>query len=274
MFGKLLKYDLKSELRVWLVSAMTTLLLSGILGICIRNFENAPKNNGELFLFIMTVFFMVAIILIISVFFLITSLMPIIRFYTHLYTDEGYLTFTLPVTTTQIVWSKILNEVIWYVANGVLLIAGIGIATFTSGNPEMFGQILNQFGDVFRELWQAFIGTANGAIYVILATLISITSVAFAVMQPFVCITIGAVVAKKNKLLAGIGVYVAMNIILNIAVQAIGSLFMILLAGTGTENINIPIYLTMGAIIVFYGGAAVGSYFLNHHLMNKKLNLA
>lgn len=42
------------------------------------------------------------------------------RFRTNLMGDEGYVTFTLPVSSHQIVWSKIIVSTVWFIVTGIV----------------------------------------------------------------------------------------------------------------------------------------------------------
>ena len=43
------------------------------------------------------------------------------RYYTNLFTDEGYLTFTLPAKTSSILTAKVINAIIWSTYTFVIL---------------------------------------------------------------------------------------------------------------------------------------------------------
>ena len=44
---------------------------------------------------------------------LLTLVLMVYRFYKNLMTDEGYLMFTLPVSRSQLIWSKLLVALVW-----------------------------------------------------------------------------------------------------------------------------------------------------------------
>jgi hypothetical protein len=67
----------------------------------------------------------------------VITLMTIIgRFKDNLLSDEGYLMFTLPVSTEKLVLSKVLNSVFWLIASGIasILAAVLGVI-----NKDLFG---------------------------------------------------------------------------------------------------------------------------------------
>ena len=51
---------------------------------------------------------------------LLTLVLMVYRFYKNLMTDEGYLMFTLPVSRSQLIWSKLMVALAWGVLSAVL----------------------------------------------------------------------------------------------------------------------------------------------------------
>jgi hypothetical protein len=85
------------------------------------------------------------------------------------------------------------------------------------------------------------------------------------------CITIGAVIAKKHKILAAIGIYHAQSVVMGVVASVIQVATTFLVIDSGTPVTQIA--LLTGLIYVIQVAWAVGGYFLSMHLINKKLNL-
>lgn len=92
-----------------------------------------------------------------------------IRFYRSMYTDEGYLSHTLPVTANQLFLSKVLVSGVWY----LFLTIGIGISvmalvvslmTGLLNVGELSGVMTQYNGNIWEFLTDAFyeIGRAYG----------------------------------------------------------------------------------------------------------------
>ena len=115
MFSKLMKYDMRYGMRIWaIVSAVlgiATIVFSPIMRLCTEYME---RDNYSVFPIYSTLMFFVAgvcvILFALSQYGLYIPLY--LRFYKHLYTDEGYLTFTLPVKRSSILLSKTLSTFI------------------------------------------------------------------------------------------------------------------------------------------------------------------
>lgn len=194
----------------------------------------------------------------------------LLRFYRHKFTDEGYLTFTLPVKTWQIFFSSLANQLLWTVISLVVTVTSVGIAllmgTATNGllNTEILSGIETAFRS-FAEIYQLFENPLLPIITLVLYVL-------FFTIIPMTCITIGAVLTKKHKLLAAFGIYYAINAVSGI-VQSILLTSSVLLNVEIMNDPNVLINMLLGVFCVFYGLLSVAGCLLSIRLMSKKLNL-
>lgn len=131
MLGKLIKYDFKS-LNRYLLIVHAFLLLSAV---AVRVFLTEPLNvnffdseaNGMIF---MGIFILYTLIIVGTSF--ATCILVAVRFYKNLYSDEGYLTFTLPVTRSQLLLSKTIAGTVWVFINTFLVFMCMAIVIWTS----------------------------------------------------------------------------------------------------------------------------------------------
>ena len=215
MLGKLLKYDLKSVWRIWWIAAVSALGASVIGSFALRfllslpNASVAETATREIsFIFVMSIiFFMLSIVAIIASV-IVMEILVYWRFYKHFFSDEGYLTFTLPVSRKKLLFSKTLNALIWTGAHTVLLTfcAVIFMLIAPPPGPEhgFFNPIVFQWvGNSITELFEIF---EDGwlLVYFFVALLISLGLVLFSISLIHFCITLGAVIAKKHKLFGSI----------------------------------------------------------------------
>ena len=208
-----------------------------------------------------------------------TTLIIAIRFYKTCYTDQGYLTHTLPVTTHQILIAKI---AIAFFVNilmalailfSVFIIIQVGILHITSfytDSPElkwifkdMFSIVLDEFANVFGIHLPSFL------IYMILYSIIS--EIANVVII-FGCISLGQLYAK-HRILGAIASYFIVLFIeqifgwftsVPISARVLSAKY------TTVFDILSP---TMNLSLLFIVTLAVFMYFANIHMMTKKLNL-
>ncbi len=129
-----------------------------------------------------------------------TFVMGIIRFYRNLFTAEGYLTFTLPVTPSQHIWVKAATAVcMQLVTSFAILLSGCII---TAG--EMLVEIWKAAVYLLGGLWEN-IGAQSIAIGGELAVL-SVLGTFSSILLYYTFISIGQLF-KKNRILAAVGAY-------------------------------------------------------------------
>lgn len=279
MFGKLLKHEFNSQrgLLGWLtvaalaaggIGAVVAQLLIHIFRDEMYAAETVIHESRE------TLLSVAAIVLILVVMFLLfaimayataTHLILCYRFYKHHFTDEGYLTFTLPATTHQILLASIVNILIWTIISVVTVL--VSLAVFATPllilAQQQAAVIMPEMGEMFAETFGEYFGVMY-AVSLICGGLGQ-------TILPLTAITIGAQVAKKHKLLAGIGIYVGLNAI----VSFISSIVSAVASVTSMFAMEIETVMTVTYLVpsVLYLGIAVGGYFLMHHLVANKLNL-
>ena len=130
MFTTLLKYDLKSIGR-WYIALNAGILISSFaLGLSLRSFESfaqttssSPNHVMQLIPLILAMIFGILV----AGSWVATVIIIVRRFYQSIFGKEGYLTLTLPVTTHQIILSRLLAAFIWTLCNTLVLIIGVGL---------------------------------------------------------------------------------------------------------------------------------------------------
>ena len=202
------------------------------------------------------------------------TIFGIVRFYKNLFTGEGYLSFTLPVKTTTHLNVKVITTVVFSIASLVVcVLAGLIITA----------------GDVFAELWKAFLYLWNmiqpemtrhligyAAEFCVLLLVAMFTTV----LLYNSCLCIGQL-AKKNRILLAVGAYFIYYFI----TQIFGTIFVIIFTVLETTNALEPIYLWVadharaavhiglcGGIVLY---AILGFVFwlICRFILRKKLNL-
>ena len=228
MLKKCLKYDFRSVFRLWWIMAVSMLGAAVVSGLGIRFFSQCAASpdvsEGLLvlasFTMIGSMFCIMAMVMGMTVSFILVFW----RMYTHFYTDQGYLTFTLPVKRSTLYLSKVIMATVL----AILLLLG---------------------------LFQ------SGLIYL--------------------CITIGAVVAKKHKLIAAIGIYYGVNtvvgligefILMFLSVGIISIITAAMYAGGAVMGLTITAVLLIIALVFATLAAIV--HFMALNKIEKKLNLA
>ena len=94
MLGKLIKYDLKSMNRFLIILHAFLLLIAVLLRVFVTSRIQLQTDEGSL----LFAFAILAYVLAITGIAFGTAIVIAVRFYKNLFSDEGYLTWTLPVT--------------------------------------------------------------------------------------------------------------------------------------------------------------------------------
>ena len=277
MLRKLMRYDFSAVVGLWWIPAVTLLALAPLTGLFLWLSGNTDPYSAMsvavsaitgvlVFLYIVT--FVAAILL--TLFFCHR------RLYCNFYTDEGYLTFTLPVPRRILLLSKTLVTYLVTLATLVVCAGSLSLLAVTSGHGKrIFGAIGNWFGKLFDQ----FGGIA--ALYIVEAVVLILLFVAYLQVLIQFAITVGAVLAKKHKILVAIGIYyVASNVLellLTLGAQFIAS-FMGVAVVRFTDLSLSRIYgitgllLFMGALFVALVDAMLYVWTLS--LVERRLNLA
>jgi hypothetical protein len=283
MFSKLLKHEWKANWGLMSVLALAVIGVALVGTIALRVLVNygdmISESDSVLVLLLFPLGMLVFVsFLALAIYAVAVSFVMIFRFYKNKFTDEGYLTFTLPVKTSHIFLSSALNMLIWMVISvvlvAVLFVVMILCGTATDGIINM--DIINGFKEmdfIWQELSLIY-GEIMGEGFGVLSVITMLVSPIYSVVLSMTCITLGAVVAKKHKILAAIGISYGASMILSIISSVVTSVPSLLFIGdTSMESSDLYFTLTMVGQLLIYLGVIVGGYFLSTHLMKHKLNL-
>ncbi len=284
MFIKLLKHEWKASRSTLSILALAALGMGLLATLDLRLFIAGIQNNtGTNPLYTMV---QIAMLLLLAACFvglvaygIGTQLLLLYRFYKNKFTDEGYLTFTLPVKVTDIFWSSFVHMLIWLLISfAAILVVGFifllfGTATEGLVNLEFFDiikRILTEMLDM--TLWFEVFGTGQAIVIGILYVLILLLSPVYGLIIPMTCITIGAVLAKKHKILAAFGIYYGLNAVTGILGTVVGFVPNLLISAA-TQDVGALYITSLASSLLLTAALTVGGYFISIHLMKNKLNL-
>lgn len=215
MLGKLMKYDLRSGIRTFSLIWIGLAALAAINGLTLRIAFDGDIQS-ELANFIITVLPMVLLVALYVAMGIFMLVFIINRFYKGLLGDEGYLMFTLPVSVSEHIGSKLLTSMIFQVGSFAVAVLSGGLL-FAVLTPPNFSDVAQAFQEAGRYLRVNPLPAGTGWV---VAELIVYTLIAAAVsiLQIYTAISIGHL-AKKNRgwfaLLAYVGISIAFSIIMN-----------------------------------------------------------
>lgn len=265
MLGKLLKYEFKATGRTFL--PMYALLVAFALLNKLFITVNAD------YLRVPQVIAMVGFVVIIAGISVMTLIVTIQRFNKNLLTDEGYLSFTLPVKVHTHIDCKMIVSFVWCIASVLISAAAIFILAL---DQTTMPKIREFFAEVGRALNMVDAGVYlvvfECILLVIVATLGSITSI-------YAAITIGNM-SSKHKLLAGLGAYFGFGMVEQIIASILMTSFFSNFENyfSSLENAGVAEQLKAAQLIllillIFTAVFGVAFYFLTEWLLHKKLNL-
>lgn len=299
---KMLKHDLKSVWKVWRIMAPIVLVTAIACGAAIKisdllGFESISVlqfgaiNLVPFFGPIASIVYMfenpflwVSSQLMNTlplVFCVITLVLILIRYYKNFFTDEGYLTFTLPVSRKSLLNSKIIMAFFWMAMTLLVCLLAYGTYVLFADFSEIAEFMKEAFADsgtsddvVTEPDWVEFF-EALGYIFGYLA--LGLVTVVSNFMVMLTSITVGATLVKRAKLALGIGIYVGATYVTGI-ISSLMTFFSIYVWSQEAWNLSDQAAGLIGNIFVwsdvlFFIALGVGAYILNLKLIQNKLNL-
>ena len=199
----------------------------------------------------------------------------VMRFYKSRYTDEGYLTFTLPVTAKQIFLSSFVYMLLWQVIS-VVVVAIAMACMMLIGLPKEVLEAIKPIASVLIGL-DGILETLPGyRLYSVLLTMQVVFKPVYGIVLLMTSVTLGAVIAKKHKIWTAIGMYFGIQLAVGIVesiLSAVPTLMLLFTGLMGGENYLYNLSVTAGLGIALQVGLSIGFFFLSTNLMQKKLNL-
>ncbi len=276
MVRKLFKHEILAYLRIWI--PMQIILQSAAL--LLRLLQVISSDNRVYDIVEGTSVFVYVMSLIVS--FGLVYVFSIVRFYKNLFSNEGYLSFTLPVTTSQHIFVKLIISVMFT----IMTIIGMFVSFIILAAGELLFEIVRAVDYVGRDFF-ATLAEENANIivhlvfYVIEFGLMMLIATMVGMLLMYCFISIGQTF-RKNRIIGAIAVYFIYTIIVQIIGSIFSVVFTIVLANNSFVDwinkvmndhpfetihaffaIMILVELIMGAI-----------YFaVSHFVISKKLNL-
>lgn len=273
MVKKLIRYDFQSYFRL-LFPVQLIILGIALLNRIIQFFE-PPSGAADIAASAYQAGFVATLVLyIVSIIvcFVMTVIVGIVRFYQGMYTNEGYLMHTLPVTPTQHIFAKLLTSVIFFL--------GSVLATFISFMIVTAGQVNVEVFKAFFYLMNHFIQAPdfNGVLYIFEILLLLCVSLFHIFIKFYFCLSVGQLAKRKKILLAfGVffGIYAVKQIIGTalIVISTFSQNLIFVISDWLSDSGELAMHILIWISIVIYSAAALVYFFVTRHIMSKKLNL-
>lgn len=277
MFQKLIKYEAKAYAKtlLFIIIGIMCITILGVVSILLFNPDKLFKDNLVGFMN------MTSYIGILMVYYfgliacsLATLLIIATRYYKTMYTDEGYLTHTLPVTQTQLFCSKLFSAYAFQLLTFFMIIMSI-IAIM--GTILIRLAPIEDFSSTIIDLIHEFIdmvGIMQAFYYGIFYFLLGLVSMFTGIITIYASITLGQLFVK-HRIIGAITAYFIINVILSIISFALKMISGIIsVAILDFELMSIQYYNTYYAFIfLLYIIQCTVLILITIHQLNKNLNL-
>ena len=267
MLGKLLKYELKATSRVFIPLYIAILVVSIVNGLSL-NLE-ILNIQGLATIVLMCLFISL---------FVITIVVTIQRFNKNLLKDEGYLMFTLPVSSKHLVLSKYLTSLIWTFLSFVVAFLSFTIIFMIPTYKYFdFSYFINEFNLLFSNMLN--LNILGQFLKIILLMIISYTIFIFNV---YLALSVGQLpIFNRFRNVSSFIGFLVINLLISYAknivslfvndasvnIEAIDNINYAINSVTSivSKDLNIAIVINIIIILVLF--------FATTYILDKKLNL-
>ena len=267
MLGKLLKYELKATSRVFIPLYIAILVVSIVNGLSL-NLE-ILNIQGLATIVLMCLFISL---------FVITIVVTIQRFNKNLLKDEGYLMFTLPVSSKHLVLSKYLTSLIWTFLSFIVAFLSFTIIFMIPTYKYFdFSYFINEFNLLFSNMLN--LNILGQFLKIILLMIISYTIFIFNV---YLALSVGQLpVFNRFRNVSSFIGFLVINLLISYAqnivslfvndasvnIEAIDNINYAINSVTSivSKGLNIAIVINLIIILVLF--------FATTYILDKKLNL-
>lgn len=277
MLSKLVKYDIKSLIRVfipiWIAAPIVAVMLSGAIHLI--SVSDGPLMNlfseyvGPILLGILTILFVAVIVGMM----IMTLILVIRRFWNGLLKEEGYLAFTLPVEVWQLIVSKVIVAAIVNLISG--LIAALSYLILFLGISK---EIFYSMGYTFSIIWRSMTGElgAYTGVLIVLGILFLIVTSICGIYMLYASMSLGQLMEDHRvagSFLAYIGLNMAVSTITNIGTMIVTNILPDNLVNIMADNAGLIITLYMLIMLVINGIQLAVYHVITEYVLTNKLNL-
>lgn len=273
MFGKLMKYEMNYLIRIFAPMWVVVMALCALSRIVVRpEFDNMTYIEES---FLPVIVIVLAVIALITMM-VVTAVVLIQRFYKGMYGDEGYLMFTLPVTTGGLIHSKALSAMVMLLVTELIALAGILLMI---SYPVLWRQMGMTFGEAIKMMLELNnLTTAQAAAVTFWAIIAGIMTVVQGIYTIYLAISLGQL-WKKHPIAGAIIAYYVVMLVVG-AVQSVlantfggSALELILKHMNGTMNYSAVFAIVMIVMTLYLLVMTVIAFLGTKLILDKKLNI-
>lgn len=256
-----MKHELFALFRTLIFFIVAVLLVSIITRIFaeVSDFSEAQDFGMNLGMMLSQIF--ITNIWLFSIIFLAYAAMilSVVIFFKSLFTGQGYLTFSLPVTPTQLLVSKLLSALIASLACALTVVLSLVIALPSAALIEFVDTVLQ----ILSDLMEVF---ASAPLLGIESVLLALVLLPTGLLYLFLIACIGQLFSKRRVLIT-IALYYGVSFLLSF----LFILFFFPLVINLSVYVSIHLFMWLAILIVV--AFDVGSFFLMRYILTRKVNL-
>lgn len=273
MLTKLIKHEFRATARVMLPLYLVTILLAlmtraSALWTKMVTFEGL---TGQSFLALLSGIIAVGFSLALIATFVVAVVLTIQRFRSNLMADEGYVMFTLPVSTHSLVWSKLIVSTVWFL--GAVIIDIVSVMTLVA-DLKMFQELGRVMVEISQQLTAYNVG--NGVLLLVELLILFVVFCLTACLDFYAPLAIGHSFAQ-HKMLLSVAFFFAIQVaaqiisgtLLMAGVPYLDSLFWL---SSQVQPMTVVHGMMWGSILInaIYGAIL---YCLTIRMLHRRLNL-
>lgn len=253
MLGKLIKYEYRATARTFIPIYIALLLVAIINRVFrIRNIDVAWGISTIVLVGLFIALGVLTIIVIIE------------RFNKNLLGDEGYLMFTLPVKSEQLIVSKLIISIVWTIVSGI-----IAFITFLIllGEVSLFNEFFINWNIIWRGytiIVQEQMQVSSPILFIAMMGAISLLSYISFIFEIYLSLAAAQLpIFNKNRVIVGFVTFFIINVVLSIGSQLLEIIIPDQMVNTFASSITIMIITGLIVCIILFIGI---KWILDKHL--------
>lgn len=266
MLGKLIKYDFKALFKYFIPMSIFILVYS-CFGTLLFKVEDPDAFSGPSLINVLITLVLVAYIIMIIAYCLITQGIIVVNFYKSMVTDTGYLTHTLPVKKSTLLLSKMITGCVTLLISYLILLICVVIMLDVPTNMVLYKDELREA----YELGNRYIGAGVITRFILSMAFAVIISTIQSLSMYFVSIALGQLM-NRHKIVGSLVSFFAITF----AIQIFSTILSFFGGGILdiVDDVSLDYFslICTGSSLLMIVFSAI-MLFVTHYIFSNKLNL-
>ena len=250
-------------------SALISVVCCGILYFALSYFGNTEGGTISASFGLVGGFYLMGIFAIVALQATV-MILAFVRYYKSIFTDEGYLTMVLPMSSTAVINSKILYTLTWWTVGGLMAVIELFVSVLL---PILLydAQIVSGIFDMLGTMISMIIDPGYTPAIMALNLVSSVFRMVEGVVLTIAAITIGAMVMKKRRLLGAFLSYFGISFVRENVVGIFEAIIDLILISATNASIGSVLAIVFSMLISV--GITAGAYLTVRDIFTKKFNI-